>query len=687
MSNSVNPFGGKQVPVAVVSELAARKNISTANNQSWFARRTVWVKIISRSEKCGQYKILSSLQRPAYLDGGYNGERPHPVVTSVKVGAIGSLGSIRSATINMIAFTKDQLDELETCYLIPKMSVAVMFGWSVGAATDSSGLPNVPRPVDFNNAVTDTKTTCSIKNAYPLADGFQGRVTKYDVSFNKDGMWWEISVNLVSPSSGVMAAPLEDYTSTCECETVSAESSGGATGSEGGEKKKVVMSAFKTVLRTLCELAAKDKAGSVSLMNGFSAYLPNKDRWKTTLMEDVTGAIFDGGRFIVEKGIQLTNWASDQLGVGTNISTVTANPQRSLEAYLTIDQLCQTWLNYSTSQYPGPDGKKISVYGRFNNRKSGALVLPPGGYLHSSNPHKAIFPGLEPWEIFPPKNVSSVPNCIVDNYVYVGGILVNCIFAYNVLEECGKDATFEDFMSKILVGVNEASGNLWELVITDNGDCDKEDITYSIIDLHAAKKATATEIAISPKSAVVRDISLQLKLTDAMQTQALYAGVKSGMKSSACDDKKFKGELQKYPNEADPKNCTDPVNVNCDQLKELGCKPTPEKNQFREKLAEMYLDTDRPEAMEACYTEQVKMNNGDNSKVTPEHCKNVIMPYDFSFTVDGIGGFEFGQVITSNVLPKRQKEAYVYQITTVEHEITVGDWKTTVSSKPRLNGN
>lgn len=669
MSNPSNPFGGKQVPETVVKELndrGASKPFRGDEINDWFARRSVWVKVLSRSTKCSNYKTLTSLGKAPYMRN-YIGLRPYPVITGVKVGTMGSLGSMREATINMIAFTQDQLDDLEECYLIPKMSVMVVFGWSAGPREGSS--------IGYSpSGVTDVDTTCSIREAGPLVDGIQGRVSKYDVTFNKDGMWWEIAVKILSPSAGVMAAPVEDFTSSCECETVSSPTAGGGGGAgsgDSGEKKKVVMSGFKSVLHNLCELACKDKAGSVAIANGIGIYLPNKDRWRTTLMEDIKGLANDASRLVVEKAIDLTNWVFD-----SNVSNLTPNPQESLEAYLTIDQLCNTWLRYSTSQCNG-----VSVYGKFDNSKSGALVLPPGGFLHSSNPHKAIFPGNEPW-----RGASEADACVENGYVSVGKILVNCIFAYRTLEECGKDASFEDYITRILVGVNEASGNLWELSITDNGDCKVGGTpTYSIIDLQATKKVTATAININPESAILRDVNLALKLTDAMQTQALYAGVKQGMKSNACEDKKFKKEQQDYPNEADPVGCKPADPVDCTKFKDNGCEPTPpERNKFKEKLQEMYLDTERTEAMESCYAEQVKMNNGDSASATPEQCKAVIMPYDFSFTVDGIGGFEFGQMITSNLLPKRARATYVYQVTAVEHEVTLGDWKTTINTKPRL---
>lgn len=59
------------------------------------------------------------------------------------------------------------------------------------------------------------------------------------------------------------------------------------------------------------------------------------------------------------------------------------------------------------------------------------------------------------------------------------------------------------------------------------------------------------------------------------------------------------------------------------------------------------------------------------------------MPFEMSLTFDGIGGFGWGQAITCNLLPSYVKERFVYQITSVEHSVTYGDWTTTVNAKGR----
>ena len=78
-------------------------------------------------------------------------------------------------------------------------------------------------------------------------------------------------------------------------------------------------------------------------------------------------------------------------------------------------------------------------------------------------------------------------------------------------------------------------------------------------------------------------------------------------------------------------------------------------------------------------------------KVTPEgggaHWLNkVIYPVDFTLTIDGVSGFTFGNVITTNLIPVKYKNAkMVFTVTKIDHKITPGAWETTLHTVSRLN--
>ena len=65
---------------------------------------------------------------------------------------------------------------------------------------------------------------------------------------------------------------------------------------------------------------------------------------------------------------------------------------------------------------------------------------------------------------------------------------------------------------------------------------------------------------------------------------------------------------------------------------------------------------------------------------------SVMYPIDFSFTVDGVSGFIFGNAVDTNYLPGKyaDRSKSVFTVTTVEHNVSGNDWTTTCNTVFRL---
>lgn len=63
-----------------------------------------------------------------------------------------------------------------------------------------------------------------------------------------------------------------------------------------------------------------------------------------------------------------------------------------------------------------------------------------------------------------------------------------------------------------------------------------------------------------------------------------------------------------------------------------------------------------------------------------------IYPVDFSVTLDGIHGFKFGDVLTTNLIPKLYNTEYemIFTVTKISHTIENKDWQTTIETKARI---
>ena len=68
--------------------------------------------------------------------------------------------------------------------------------------------------------------------------------------------------------------------------------------------------------------------------------------------------------------------------------------------------------------------------------------------------------------------------------------------------------------------------------------------------------------------------------------------------------------------------------------------------------------------------------------------KAPVIPFDCSFTIDGINGFKYGDVLQFDGLPKRYTANTVYSIVSTTHTVsTNGEWTTQIRCimRPKIN--
>lgn len=672
-----NPFQGKALGANLLSEIDARKK-TTALDQ-WFASRTLWLSVKSMCTDCqtGPYAKYSTLNttydfqntHPGYLDGT---ARPSPVVTGVKVTATGNLGATRQCTISMIAFTEDQLEGIEACYLISNMSVRVEFGWNVGA----NSLFRAPAPVSTPRKYpdgADPKAICAINNQrdkYPIYDGLQGKVGKWRISYNKDGQYWDITVDIVAASSPVLMMPLEDYSTTCNCQEVQQNPNSGDE-----EDVKVTRSAFRSFILRLIRLGQKGNR------DGLNEYLTANEMPNAAILVHLNGAQRN------EDGSD----SSSLLAMASKFLSIFGNTPESDEVYITLEGLMKAVekFSFTTASDKSPSVCKFDL-------NSMSVGVKKGYTAHSSDPHICLLPGVgydRPDEDEGYKGLNAADETISYNGIYIGRVLVNTIFINKVLNDLGKNIILQDFLDRVLTGINEALANLWDLAIIDTGNCSNAVPTLAVIDLNSVKQPAPTELTLKAnpagRPALVRDIKLELQLTAAMQSQALYAESGTQTQEDACQKVRYGNELGK--NLAAP-----PVKEPDTSLKKKVCsgdcepgEPDKDKTieQIRADVFRAFLKLRNEitqEHKQELYTNLISYyNKAETEGDVVEQCKKIVVPYELSFTLDGIGGFQFGQFITTDVLPKKQQDTYVYQVTAVEQDISYNDWTTTVKAVAR----
>lgn len=647
-----NLFSLKSVPGGTQNELTAR---STIKGITWAAQRFPWVHISSMSSACGEFKTMSSKLTGAIGDSYESGlVRPKPVITGVKVKKQGELGTTRSCTVELKAFTDTQLVALQKCYFIPGMTVRVQWGWSVSA---TGGV--APEPVV--GGLPDGVAICQMQKkagSSAIYDGLQGLITNFNFKLNSENEW-DCSFELVAAAEATGDGKVAVHNDKCSgCErTYKSED-------ESGESKDIVEK--KSLLGTFFYDVDADASDGETGFGDFKGNL-------SSIMEGNTPVIA-GGNYEGE----------DRDGTGGSAqSAFSGGNYDTTEGYISYSTLEAAINRYA---FPTSGGKFI-----LGKVISTDLMVKSHPKLESGDPRICLIPGSPMLSKQTGDNWNwkgSVPSIWSPDEIDFGGIMINCVFLIQELKavEDG-DNKVHTFLTNVVKKISNTCGGYWndmlELVSTTEDCANPKDVpTLSLVDLRKFAPQSAYAVPTNPNNSVIRDLKLDMKLTGAMKSQALYSnGAKQSGKGAKCDTIAFSpfglADAGSIAVDGKPKAATPPP-CDCSSTKQAGQS---EKKSFSEIFDEMWdvVDNGTTGAAIAAVTDAV--NGGDDVK---EKCAGMPLPFGFGFTVDGVGGFAFGQCITSDRIPPAVKNAFDFQITSVEHDISIQDWTTTVSTVARF---
>jgi len=659
-------FNSKPPGPALVAELKARG--STSINQ-WHASKVAWVHIQSFASSCdrntlGRGQIMSNSNSKDNYTSNY--ERPLPGVKSVKVTKQGELGTTRKCSIELQAWTDEQLNEIAKCYFLPGMSVRVQFGWNIDADGAKTTGP-------ITKMRSDSRANCLIfaitEQNTANYDGFQGKITNYSYSLNTDG-GWDITLEIVSAANLMAETKVESTTNNCEC-----------TAEVGGEK--VNLSNSDILVAFLKAVLDEDNLKSLMETLGLSP-------------AEHSAAVKFHGLNRTALGEPGSNFFADWLGMDSvSLADGTTEFFISVKAFHTI-------LNY----YSLPSAGRDFIFGKIDTKdvylsiQNQNLAIQAAG---SSDPRVCLLPGARNPVIAEPTTPSAFTFSGGEKVVELDKILINTIFIMKTIKELSDQAdakkglSLQTLLSSIYTSINTKIGNLWNLEIVDASnstsicDEDREEPTLSIVD--TSQSGAPVETWIEPvgydlNKSIVRDFTLQTKLTDSMKSMALYAYIPSQKGKDPCQDQ-YKAFTQRnsVKNLALPKSAdsaaTKGKDIPCDMKSgDVECK-TSTKSPYT-KLYEARLELvdgitdENVTALESARSGFMGAESQARSATAPA-C-NTLLPFEWSFTLDGIGGFKFGQYVMHPRIPEGVRKDLLFQVTSVEHDISENDWKTTVNT-------
>lgn len=634
------------IPGALQTELANRGKTSV--NQ-WNAAKAVWVQIESMASTCTSGGIIRSNGDLIYES---NFTRPRPNIKSVKVKKLGELGTTRTCTVELQAWTDEQLNEIAQCYFLPGMSVRVQFGWNINA----SGA-RVAGPIE--GVMPDSAAFCAIEALAAedaCLDGFQGKVANYSYTLNQDA-GWDISLEIISPSHFVAETKVQRSSNKCDCKA-----------DVGG--KEVPVNNSDLMMSLLTALgdgeAIKKQLTKVGLNpSDHYAELEYNGAGRTAFGESSSGFA------------ALADMWDDDL----------TEPFISVKAFHTL-------LNrHSIPQ----------VFGKIDTEN---LVIKLSNvsalYVVSSDVRVCYVPGARysPDLLDDTGEVPSVPPALVGTNFILNNVLLNVVFLLKCIKdlsdqtEAKKGLPLQTLLSTIYATINTKLGNFFTLEVVDSsGKCSGGTTpSVQVIDVSVSDGGDVLEVepaggGYDPSRSIVRDFTLQTKLTDAMKTMALYAYIPNQGTADPCQNK-FKAFRQnKAYNRAEPKAEDDKPNgedVEC-EIDADGIECENGKGVYT-KLSEAIEDL-----QDECNDDSVAAFESARSAVIADIYENnnvicsTVLPFEFSFTLDGVGGFKFGQYVTHPRIPPGVRSSIKFQVTAVEHEIDDNnDWKTTVNTIARF---
>jgi hypothetical protein len=343
-----------------------------------------------------------------------------------------------------------------------------------------------------------------------------------------------------------------------------------------------------------------------------------------------------------------------------NQEAATPNSEPTAQFYITLEKLVFV-IQSTYTKNSGKEGAKLTL--KCNNEWT-KVVIPDLAEFVSANPGECIFPGFANYG----QGISTFPGskeftfgAETDDAFKAGDaskIMINVRWINDTFRNLGivnekgersPDMTIGKFLNDVFTMIYKNSAELFKLSLVINPKLDTE---LLIVDVeYADEKVTPYSISAVDQDGIVRSMSLTAKIPHDMAAQAFIKAQSTLSPGQGL----LTGREEEAAPAPDPQTLTD----------------------VKRNIASNGLTSENATELEAAIKQALLNKLG--ASAAP------LFPLDFSCTLDGIEGFTFGNAITTNYLPAQYKKADIaFTVTTVEHNISGGDWTTTLNTVCRF---
>ncbi len=691
--------------------VSAMKNPS--ENLSWSTGRSPWMKFTSNvlradlKEPRGSYpelygggKSLSAL----YDMGGRN--QPHPGLTSATIKHTGTLKTIKKVQVSYTCHTLDQLYELEILFMSLGKTVVLEYGWSI--KQDGTKVSGIMTEEDFKLGFSDflVKANELSKEHKGCYGAEKGVVSDFSWEQDSSGAY-NCTTTFSAPSEMMMSHDTKKVPDGQCCKDQEQED--GTPCKQG----TAISRRLNQILKSSEVIPAGESRKLRSLKNrpwGFAMTMdmePNEEEKQKKPWYKPAWLL--GGSYDITQKFVTWAWFEEMI---INDAVLAKSSKSDTHKTATSDTDKQAPASFR-------DTAIKSAY-RMDTRNT-KLYNPE--YMTSSNPLICMLPGQPFWgllegkpggkdtptkkqteiedfddmegfyEMFPFRAsryriAEGAPIKSTDDDDKNLGWLAHICLNVRYLKSCALETeVLEEFIAKILDGINESCGNIWDLTVTPMID---EPALLTIIDssaLGSLDLAKAYPLSIYGNHSICKEATVNTEVSNEVKAQIMY-GSNSG-------DGEF-GLFAEGLTDATPNwnSLTTEQTYNCtDNADGTTVEKTPEQfadvelSQIKDSYVEAWqaltegVDNDNIETMKS--TIKALRLFSPYETVTPT--SPAVLPINFSFKTDGLVGFKWGHALKIDPLPARyEKRNCIFMVTGIDHNISTDSWDTSVSTILRL---
>jgi len=603
---------------------------------------------------------------------------PTPGVTDATVQHKGSMGSLKEIVVNYKCWNLAQLNQLEKLFMSLGKTVVLEYGWSIkpNGTRVSSALGYEGCSKEFVDFYSSAQS--KMKSEHGCYGAEKGVVSNFSWTQNEDGSY-SCSTTFVTPSEMMMSKDTKKSTDEICCKTSKAADDTESCKKQSDLERPLDQILFGQVmpLGKLLVTSGRVPIGTTIKMD------------KETTEEERENAADKSWMDWVKVKLQATSFSVEQPYISwsyfeeeiVNKTLMDKSETDSKSHILPSDiETCHTGFRRAS----------IKCLTRLDCR--GTKVLNVKDSFTSADPTVCLLPGQFVWEMFGHDGDLEDFTDTAGLYEYakrapfdtgegnkgwLGNILLNVYF----IKRCAKETnTLDEFLAKVLAGINSACGNHWDLITLP---LEANTNIMTVVDSKSLGKKVPTShtINIFGNKSICRSVNIDTKVPNSIKAQVMYGSNKKGSAAPEGDEyslfgdglsdatKSWNGLSQKVE-----QPCNDPNQSSTENEKE-------DPQELLQEAIDDLMEGVDDETI-ASVKAAIKANLNKNKKIE-EVQDPPLLPINLGFTLDGYNGFLWGHSLKAKPIPARYKDV-IFMVKKIEHKIDPNNWETTIDTVLRV---